>query len=153
MHAKRMHRKQKVGMFGMRCARYRYTAIRFGPDSRARSHRRDDEHADVLGCLVKWIVRSVLVAATAYVLLSGAVAAAMLQSPERFGRIMRYTPAPLVWGVLPGSRLWLWARQGDLREGTVAPDFTLWTQDHSSHVTLSSFRGKRPVVLVFGSYT
>ena len=34
------------------------------------------------------------------------------------------------------------------------PDFTLPTDDGASpRVSLSSFRGKQPVVLVFGSYT
>jgi peroxiredoxin len=37
--------------------------------------------------------------------------------------------------------------------GDTAPDFQLSTLDHKSEVQLSSFRGKQPVVLVFGSYT
>ncbi len=37
--------------------------------------------------------------------------------------------------------------------GAEAPDFTLQTRDGKKTVTLSSFRGKKPVVLVFGSYT
>jgi cytochrome oxidase Cu insertion factor (SCO1/SenC/PrrC family) len=88
----------------------------------------------------------------AYVLLFATVAAAMLQTPDRFGMFMRYAPAPLVWGALPAERMWLWARGGSLSHGDPAPDFTLPTQDGSSRVTLSSLRG-RPVVLVFGSYT
>jgi len=40
-----------------------------------------------------------------------------------------------------------------LRVGDPAPDFTLKTKDGSRQVQLSSFKGKRPVVLVFGSYT
>ncbi len=39
------------------------------------------------------------------------------------------------------------------KEGTVAPDFTLRPPGSGKAVTLSSFRGKRPVVLIFGSYT
>ncbi|MFO0966100.1 MAG: hypothetical protein U0793_11030, partial [Gemmataceae bacterium] len=34
-----------------------------------------------------------------------------------------------------------------------APDFTLPTQDGKKQITLSDFRGKKPVVLVFGSFT
>jgi peroxiredoxin len=49
--------------------------------------------------------------------------------------------------------MWLWARKGTLTQGDVAPDFTLSTIDRSRQVTLSSYRGDRPVVLVFGSYT
>jgi hypothetical protein len=37
--------------------------------------------------------------------------------------------------------------------GAAAPDFTLKTKDGKSSVTLSSFRGKKPVAIVFGSYT
>lgn len=40
-----------------------------------------------------------------------------------------------------------------LRVGEEAPDFTLKTSDGKREVRLSEFRGKRPVVLVFGSYT
>ena len=102
---------------------------------------------------ITWLLRATALVVAAYGLLAGGVAAAMLQPPERFGLIMKYVPAPLVWGVLPGPRIWLWARAGALAEGDQAPDFTLPTPDRTSHVTLSSHRGKRPVVLVFGSYT
>ena len=37
--------------------------------------------------------------------------------------------------------------------GQPAPDFTLETRDGSETVTRSRFQGKRPLVLVFGSYT
>ncbi len=37
--------------------------------------------------------------------------------------------------------------------GDVAPDFTLPKHDGTAHVTLSDSFGKRPVVLVFGSFT
>jgi len=102
---------------------------------------------------MKWILRAAVLLVAGYILLAGAVTAAMLQPPERFGQIMKHVPAPIVWGVLPGPRLWLWARRGALSEGQRAPDFTLPTYDHSGTVTLSSHRGNRPVVLVFGSYT
>ena len=39
------------------------------------------------------------------------------------------------------------------KAGDPAPDFTLSSPDGARTVTLSTFRGKRPVVLVFGSYT
>jgi hypothetical protein len=45
-------------------------------------------------------------------------------------------------------------RQADrLQEGDLAPDFTLKSPDGKQKVTLSDFRGKKPVALVFGSYT
>jgi len=40
-----------------------------------------------------------------------------------------------------------------LSVGDAAPDFTLETLDHENEITLSSFHGDRPVVLLFGSYT
>jgi peroxiredoxin len=39
------------------------------------------------------------------------------------------------------------------RAGDLAPDFTLYDIEGKNSVTLSSFRGKKPVALVFGSYT
>jgi hypothetical protein len=102
---------------------------------------------------MKWIVRLMLVLLACYAVLFTAVLAAMLQPPERFGQFMRHMPAPIVWGGLPASRMWLWARNGTLDEGEAAPDFTLPTLDHRRTITLSSHRGDRPVVLVFGSYT
>ncbi|HEY6168697.1 MAG TPA: hypothetical protein VI454_11700 [Verrucomicrobiae bacterium] len=44
-------------------------------------------------------------------------------------------------------------RQGSLRVGEFAPDFTLKMKEGNRDVKLSSFKGRRPVVLVFGSYT
>ncbi|NQT54514.1 redoxin domain-containing protein [bacterium] len=43
--------------------------------------------------------------------------------------------------------------EGSLKVGDPAPDFTLKQLDGKGTVALSSLRGKRPVVLVFGSYT
>ena len=103
--------------------------------------------------MIKWVVRIVVLVVAAYLMLAAVVTAAMLQPPARFGQMMRYVPAPLVWGVLPGPRIWLWARHGTLAEGQQAPDFSLPTVDRKGSVTLSSHRGQRPVVLVFGSYT
>lgn len=101
---------------------------------------------------MKWVIRSVVVLAVLYAGLAGAVLMAMVQPPERFGQIMKHVPGWLAWGVLPGPRMWQWARQGTLAIGDPAPGFTLSTLDHQRRVSLDSLRG-RPVVLVFGSYT
>jgi Iodothyronine deiodinase len=37
--------------------------------------------------------------------------------------------------------------------GVAAPDFVLWTHDKKEQARLSQYRGKKPVVLVFGSFT
>ena len=39
------------------------------------------------------------------------------------------------------------------KAGDAAPDFTLHDAKGADPVTLSDFRGKRPVVLIFGSFT
>ena len=44
-------------------------------------------------------------------------------------------------------------RQGKLKPGDVAPDFNLNMLHSQKTVRLSSFKNKRPVALVFGSYT
>ena len=77
---------------------------------------------------------------------------AMHQPPPVFsGLMMRVGPVPFL--LFPFETMWKGAREGRLRAGNTAADFTLPLLDHSGSVTLSSFRGKQPVVLVFGSYT
>jgi len=44
-------------------------------------------------------------------------------------------------------------RVDTVHEGDMAPDFKLKTMDGKRTVKLRQFRGKRPVVLIFGSYT
>jgi hypothetical protein len=102
---------------------------------------------------MKWLLRVFLAIAVLYAALFAVVGIAMLQTPVRFGQFMRHMPPALVWGLLPSERMWLRARGGHLHVGEQAPDFTLPKQDRSGAVTLSTHRGSRPVVLVFGSYT
>jgi hypothetical protein len=81
-----------------------------------------------------------------------AVNRAMHQQPEQFGRFMSKLPMPAYF-VIPFETLWMRARAGTLNAGETAPDFNLEAYDKSGMVQLSSFRGQKPVVLVFGSYT
>jgi len=37
--------------------------------------------------------------------------------------------------------------------GQRAPEFALWTQDGKQQIRLSQYRNKKPVMLVFGSFT
>jgi hypothetical protein len=60
------------------------------------------------------------------------------------------SPITLIAGLLQGE---LGSPFPGPRVGTTAPDFTLPTQDGKSEITLSQFRGKKPVVLIFGSFT
>ena len=87
-----------------------------------------------------------------YALASGALFAAMLQTPDDFARTMKHVPWP-AFALLPFKPLWDVARSGELAVGSAAPDFTLESPDHKSSFQLSSLRGQKPVVLVFGSYT
>jgi len=101
-------------------------------------------------------LRAILIAAAALVLLHLSLCAglywAMKQPPDVFGRVMMKVPMPMMM-VLPFETLWKSARAGVVQPGDIAPDFRLPTLDHQSAVELSSFRGSRPVVLIFGSYT
>jgi len=87
-----------------------------------------------------------------YLIAVAGLAWAMRQPPEVFGRVMSHVPMPAML-VLPFETLWTQARAGTLQVGDLAPDFKLQNHDEDSPVQLSSFRGKQPVVLVFGSYT
>ncbi len=86
-----------------------------------------------------------------YVGLMGGLVAVMRQ-PILFGKVMRHMPEPAFF-IVPFKQLWFIARAGRLKVGDPAPDFNLTTGDKKSFVKLSSFRGRKPVVLIFGSYT
>jgi hypothetical protein len=77
---------------------------------------------------------------------------AVMHRPILFGEVMRHVPDPLMM-VVPFKRLWFLARAGRLNVGDPAPSFNLPTADKQSSVMLASFHGKKPVVLIFGSYT
>jgi AhpC/TSA family len=87
-----------------------------------------------------------------YLFAMAGFAYAMRLPPERFSRVMMHV-GPIPFLLFPFESMWKNARQGHVHVGDTAPDFTLPLLDHSSQVTLSSFRGSKPVVLVFGSYT
>lgn len=77
---------------------------------------------------------------------------AMHQPPETFSKVMMHVgPAPFL--LFPFETMWKNARAGSLRVDDTAPDFTLPLLDRSDTVAISSFRGTKPVVLIFGSYT
>lgn len=94
----------------------------------------------------------VLGALIAYAALLAGMFVVMTQPPRRFGRFMRHFPMPLMM-LIPFVPMWNIARRGRVEVGDEAPDFALPTIDRSTTIRLSSFRGDRPVVLVFGSYT
>jgi Ca2+-binding EF-hand superfamily protein len=77
----------------------------------------------------------------------------MLQPPEKKDdKKSDDDPSPLI--LLKGFAT---GELGSIHEGPLigekAPDFTLRTQDGNDEFRLSQFRGKKPVVLIFGSFT
>jgi hypothetical protein len=101
---------------------------------------------------MKPVRKVALAAAILYVAVVAAMFVVMCQPPQRFGQIMAYFPMPAM-SLFPFEAMWNVARRGSTRVGDIAPDFELPTVDRKARVMLSSFRGKQPVVLVFGSYT
>ena len=104
---------------------------------------------------MRWLKRFAILLAVLAVLYGafvGSLFAAMKSSPAAFSRFMAIMP-PVLFPVLPFRPLWFSAREGVLRPGDAAPDFSLEGFDRASRAALSEFRGKQPVVLVFGSYT
>ena len=99
--------------------------------------------------ILKWIAVTLLVC---WIAVLGVAYGFMRQPPERFASAIARMPGPMFL-LLPFETLWSRARAGSLHQGDQAPDFHLKTLDRTSEVSLSSFRGKQPVVLIFGSYT
>jgi len=102
---------------------------------------------------MRLLLRIAIALAGIYVLLLGGLLAVMTLPPKRSATIIAKLPGPALFRAVPFAQLWSIARGGRLRPGEAAPDFELKTTDKKSLVRLSSFRGQKPVVLVFGSYT
>jgi len=96
-----------------------------------------------------WTVSAI---ALLYVGSAAVVFAVMHQSNTVAGKGLSLVPGA-AFMILPMETMWCTARRGRLAVGEEAPDFDLATRDGASRVRLSSLRGGRPVVLVFGSYT
>jgi hypothetical protein len=100
------------------------------------------------------LVRTFAALALWWILTAGALFEVMRQPPETFARFMARVPAPIAFVVFPFETLWTRARAGSLQIGDLAPDFSLMKLDKSSQIRVSAFAAhRRPVVLVFGSYT
>ena len=77
--------------------------------------------------------------------------AELKKASERFGKRggrSARRPGEVITGAAKGERY-----TDRLKVGDDAPDFTLADPTGKREVTLSSFQGKKPVVLIFGSYT
>ena len=93
-----------------------------------------------------------LALALTYALLVAGLAVAMRQPPNTFGALMARLP-PVAFMILPFERLWMQARAGHLEVHQQAPEFALRDLNSAEIVRLSYFRYRKPVVLIFGSYT
>ena len=98
------------------------------------------------------VMKIAIVVVTVYGLLLGGFYVAMNQGPNVFNKVMAKAPG-IVFMAFPFKPMWMSARAGRLRVGDEAPDFQLETYDKKASVQLSAWEGKKPVVLVFGSYT
>ena len=102
----------------------------------------------------KMLLRAFVVLVIVWLCACGAIYAVMRQPPESFARVMAHIPGPVAFLAFPFETLWTRARAGNLKQGDLAPDFSLTTVDKSSSIQLSALTAKqRPVVLIFGSYT
>lgn len=102
-----------------------------------------------------WIKITAITLALIFVLWLGFVDfiwRAMHKPPEDFARVMKHMPWEVFLAV-PFETLWTWARVGSLHVGDSAPDFSLVKLDKSASIRLSEVNTKRPVVMIFGSYT
>ena len=97
-------------------------------------------------------VRRIAVAFFALYVLLLAVLWGVMHRPILFGQVMKHVPDP-AFIMIPFKQLWFAARGGSLKVGDAAPDFNLPTSDKKSYFQLSSLRGQKPVVLIFGSYS
>jgi quinol-cytochrome oxidoreductase complex cytochrome b subunit len=102
---------------------------------------------------MRLFLKILVVLVAVYLLLLAGIFFLMLQPPLVFARAISKVPARAVFMLFPFKPLWYVARAGTLKIGDEAPDFQLHTRDTKEAVVLSSFRGRKPVVLVFGSYT
>jgi hypothetical protein len=100
----------------------------------------------------KFLAKIALAIVALYAATTAMLFGVMLQSPDRFAATMKHVPWP-AFVALPFKPLWQVARAGSVNVGDMAPDFSLESPDHKSSFRLSSMRGEKPVVLVFGSYT
>ncbi|MGH9661301.1 MAG: hypothetical protein ACRD96_22320 [Bryobacteraceae bacterium] len=102
--------------------------------------------------LIRIVVRTVVPLAALYAAFCAVLFVAMWRGADAISLVMAKAPR-FALRALPFRPLWMVAREGNLKPGDAAPDFSLLTLDRGGRVRLSSFRGDRPVVLVFGSYT
>ena len=102
----------------------------------------------------KVLLRAFIMLAIVWLCACAAIYHVMRQPPETFAHVMARIPGPVAFLVFPFETLWTHARAGSLQAGDLAPDFSLSKLDKSGPIQLSALTAeRRPVVLIFGSYT
>ena len=102
----------------------------------------------------KTFIAALIVFAFLWVVGCGTIYWKMSLPPETFARFMTHLPGPVAFLAFPFETLWTRARAGHLQLGDTAPDFSLTKLDRSGSVQLSALTAqRRPVILIFGSYT
>jgi hypothetical protein len=102
----------------------------------------------------KTLIAGLLVFVLSWVVGCGTIYWKMSQPPETFASFMAHLPGPVAFLAFPFETMWTRARGGHLQLGDSAPDFSLTKLDRSGSVQLSALTAqRRPVVLIFGSYT
>lgn len=102
----------------------------------------------------KHLLRGLILLVAVWLCGCAAIYAAMRWPPESFARVMARLPGPVAFLAFPFETLWTHARAGELKQGDLAPDFSLAKLDKSGSIQLSALTARRrPVALIFGSYT
>jgi hypothetical protein len=106
---------------------------------------------------MRWLKRIAAGLVIMYLAIAAVVWVVVSLPPARFAAIMSKlptseNPGPLFL-VIPIGPLMMLARSGHLHPGDTAPDFRLHVLHSQETVQLASFRGRKPVALIFGSYT
>jgi hypothetical protein len=106
---------------------------------------------------MRWVKRIAAAFVAVYLCLAAVIWVVVSLPPARFAKIMSKVPTAEnpgpVFILLPIGPVMMLARSGHLKAGDMAPDFRLRAAHSQETVQLASFRGQKPVALVFGSYT
>ncbi|HKW96214.1 MAG TPA: hypothetical protein VJN43_00705 [Bryobacteraceae bacterium] len=106
---------------------------------------------------MRWFRRIAIGLVTVYLCFAALAWKIVSLPPAQFVKVMSKLPTSekpgLLFMVVPIGPLMTLARAGHLKTGDLAPDFHLHKLHSAETVQLASFRGQKPVALIFGSYT
>lgn len=106
---------------------------------------------------MRWFKRIAIGFVAVYLCITAIAWLVVSLPPAQFAKVMSKLPTSekpgLLFLVVPIGPLMGLARAGHLKAGDLAPDFHLRKLHSAEIVELASFRGQKPVALIFGSYT